>query len=354
MKTINLALQGGGSHGAYTWGVLDRLLEQEDLDIVGISGASAGAMNAVALAQGLSDGGPEHARALLRTYWEAVSKAAKNSPIQRTWWDKMGGNWSLEHSPGFIMSQFVQQMVSPYQFNPLDINPLADLVRETFDFEVINNADKGPKLFLSATNVRTGRAKVFRQPDISVETVMASACLPQMFKAVEIDGEAYWDGGYMGNPPIFPLIDETDALNYMIIQVNPLVREDIPKTPYEIQNRLNEITFNASLHKELRSIGFLWELIKHEGIERSAYREATLHRIHAEKQMARLSVSSKMNAEKKFLDYLFDMGRSSAEAWIKEHYDDLGKRSTWFPKEIFEESRRPAHLAEGVGRNSKS
>lgn len=245
-------------------------------------------------------------------------------------------------------------MVSPYQFNPLDINPLADLVRETFDFEVINNADKGPKLFLSATNVRTGRAKVFRQPDISVETVMASACLPQMFKAVEIDGEAYWDGGYMGNPPIFPLIDETDALNYMIIQVNPLVREDIPKTPYEIQNRLNEITFNASLHKELRSIGFLWELIKHEGIERSAYREATLHRIHAEKQMARLSVSSKMNAEKKFLDYLFDMGRSSAEAWIKEHYDDLGKRSTWFPKEIFEESRRPAHLAEGVGRNSKS
>lgn len=350
MKTIDLALQGGGSHGAYTWGVLDRLLEQEDLNIVGISGASAGAMNAVALTQGLSDGGPEHARALLRSYWEAVSKAARTSPIQRTWWDKMRGNWSLEHSPGFIMSQFVQQMASPYQFNPMDANPLADLVREIFDFEVINSADKGPKLFLSATNVRTGRAKVFRQPDITVETVMASACLPHLFKAVEIDGEAYWDGGYMGNPPIFPLIDETDARNLMIIQVNPLVRTDIPKTPYEIQNRLNEITFNASLHKDLRALGFLWELIKHEDIKRDAYQHGCLHRIHAEEEMARLSVSSKMNAEKEFLDFLFGLGRASAEEWIGAHYHDLGSKSTWIPSEIFEESLRPAHLAEGSRR----
>lgn len=226
-------------------------------------------------------------------------------------------------------------------------------MRETFDFDVINNPDKGPKLFLSATNVRTGRSKIFRQPDISVDTVMASACLPQIFKAVEINGEAYWDGGFMGNPPIFPLIDETDARNIMIIQVNPLVREDIPTTPYEIQNRVNEITFNASLHKEMRSIGFLWELIKQEGIQREAYQEATLHRIHAEKVMAHLSVSSKLNAEKEFLNYLFDIGRTSADEWIAAHYQDLGKRSTWFPREIFEESHRPAHLAKGVGRNAK-
>ncbi|MEM6480453.1 MAG: patatin-like phospholipase family protein [Pseudomonadota bacterium] len=348
-KQIDIALQGGGSHGAFTWGVLDRLLQLDDLDIVGISGTSAGAMNAVALAQGLTEAGPEGARDLLERYWTQVSRASRASPFKRTLWDKLRGDWSLEYSPGFIMSQFTKQLASPYQFNPLDINPLRDLVEECFDFNVVNSVE-GPHIFLSATNVRTGRTKVFRQPDLNVDTVMASACLPHVFKAVEIDGEAYWDGGYMGNPPLFPLVDETDARDIVIVQINPFERPDVPSTPYEIENRLNEITFNASLMKELRSIGFLWEIITHDNLDRAAYRDARLHRIHASDAMCELGVSSKMNAEMAFLEHLFEIGRDAADAWVTSAWPDVGKTSTWRPKEIFEESLQPAHLAEGTDR----
>ena len=352
-KKIDIALQGGGSHGAFSWGVLDRLLQLEDIEIVGISGTSAGAMNAVALAQGLTQAGPEGARELLGTYWKQVSRASRASPYKRTLWDKLRGDWSLEFSPGFIVSQFTRQIASPYQFNPLNINPLRDLVQDCFDFDVINSAD-GPRIFLSATNVRTGRAKVFRQPDLTVDAVMASACLPHVFKAVEIDGEAYWDGGYMGNPPLFPLVDETEARDVVIVQINPFQRTDIPTTPYEIENRLNEITFNSSLMKELRSIGFLWEIIEHDELDRAAYRDGRLHRIHATEAMCRLSVSSKMNAEMAFLEYLFEIGRETADEWIKVSWTDVGKSSTWRPIEIFEESLQPAHLADGTIRGPKT
>jgi NTE family protein len=351
-KKIDIALQGGGSHGAFTWGVLDRLLELEDVEIVGISGTSAGAMNAVALAQGLKQAGPQGARDLLRHYWTRVSNASKSSPFQRTIWDRLRGNWSLEHSPGFILSQFTKQLASPYQFNRLDINPLRDIVGDCFDFDAVNTAD-GPKVFLSATNVRTGRPKVFRQPEITLDSVMASACLPHIFKAVEIDGEAYWDGGYMGNPPLFPLVDETEARDIVLVQINPFERDAIPTTPYEIENRLNEITFNASLMKEIRSLGFLWEIIKHEDLDRAAYRDARLHRIHASNAMCGLSVSSKMNAETAFLDHLFALGRETADDWVKTVWPDVGKAPTWHPREIFEESLKPAHLAEGTLRSSQ-
>ena len=209
IKQIDIALQGGGAHGAYTWGVLDRLLDEERIEIVGVSGTSAGAMNATALVQGLTSGGRQVAQDTIREFWSKVSAAARFNPIQRTFFDILMGRWSLDLSPGFIVSQHLQRMFSPYQLNPFDINPLRDLVANFFDFKVVNRPE-APKLFLSATNVRSGLAKVFRQPDMSVDTVMASACLPFLFKAVEIDGEAYWDGGYMGNPPLFPLIDETD------------------------------------------------------------------------------------------------------------------------------------------------
>lgn len=348
-KRIDIALQGGGSHGAFTWGVLDRLLQLDDIEINGISGTSAGAMNAVALAQGLAQSGSEGARELLRSYWTRVSRASGASPFKRTIWDRLRRDWSLEYSPGFVISQFTRQMVSPYQFNPLDINPLRTLVKECFDFDIIN-APEGPRIFLSATNVRTGRAKVFRQPELSVDTVMASACLPHVFKAVEIDGEAYWDGGYLGNPPLFPLIDETDARDILIVQINPFERDDIPTTPYEIENRLNEITFNASLMKELRSIGFLWEIIEHDNLDRAAYRDGRLHRIHASDEMCSLGVSSKMNAEMEFLEHLFEIGQEAADSWITAHWDDVGKMSSWRPRAIFEESLKPAHLAEGAGR----
>jgi NTE family protein len=347
-KHIDIALQGGGSHGAFTWGVLDRLLELDDLEIDGISGTSAGAMNAVALAQGLTEGGAEGARDLLRHYWTQVSDASRSSPMRRTWWDRLRGNWSLEYSPGYVISQFTRQLASPYQFNPFDINPLRDIVVECFDFDAVNSED-GPRVFLSATNLRTGRLKVFRQPQITADAVMASACLPHIFKAVEIEGEAYWDGGYMGNPPLSPLLDETDAHDIVVVQINPFERNEIPTTPYDIENRLNEITFNASLMKELRSLGFLWQVIDEENLDRTAYRNGRLHRVHATEHMLNLSVSSKMNAEMDFLSHLFEIGRETAEDWVKTTWPKVGKASTWVPSEIFEESLRPAHLGDRSG-----
>lgn len=349
-KSIDIALQGGGSHGAYTWGVLDRLLDEERLEILGVSGTSAGAMNATALVQGLTSGGRPAAKELLREFWSKVSAAARFSPIQRTFFDILMGRWSLDLSPGFMLSQQLQGMFSPYQLNPFDINPLRDLVADFFDFEVVNRAD-APKLFLSATNVRSGLAKVFRQPDMSVDTVMASACLPFLFKAVEIDGEAYWDGGYMGNPPLFPLIDETDERDLVLVQINPIRRDELPRTAYEIENRLNEITFNASLIKELRAAYFLSEIINHEGLERAAFRDARIHRIEAEDEMRELSVSSKLNAEWAFLQHLHDIGWRNADKWLGQHFDDIGVRSSWKPVDmVLSESLKPAHLPEGAAR----
>ena len=352
-KKIDIALQGGGAHGAYTWGVLDRLLEDERLEVVGVSGTSAGAMNGAALVQGLAEGGRKTAQKLLHEYWSRVSAASRFSPLQRTFFDRLMGRWSLDMSPGFIISQHVQMVFSPYQFNPLDLNPLRDIVESLFDFDIINDTDS-PRLFLSATNVCSGLTKVFRQPDLSVDTVMASACLPHMFKAVEIDGEHYWDGGYMGNPPLFPLIDETDVRDLLLIQINQFKRAEPPKTAYEIEDRLNEITFNASLVKELRAIYFLSELIEHEGLENVRFRDARLHRIEAEEEMYSLSVSSKYNAEWQFLEHLHDIGYRSADSWLQTHFDDLGTRPTWKPDFVFYESLKPAHQSEETDPKAES
>lgn len=348
-KQIDIALQGGGAHGAFTWGVLDRLLDDDRLEIVGVSGTSAGAMNATALVQGLAAGGRSYAQKLLGEFWAKVSAAARFSPLQRTFFDFLMGRWSLDLSPAFVLSQHVQRAFSPYELNPLGINPLRDIVAELFDFDVVNGP-KSPKLFLSATNVRTGLPKVFRQPDVSADTVMASACLPFLFHAVEIDGEAYWDGGYMGNPPLFPLIDETDVRDLLIIQINPFTRPEVPRTAYEIENRLNEITFNASLVKELRAAVFLWEIIHHENLDREAYRDARLHLIGGAEEMQHLSVSSKLNAEWAFLQHLHDTGARAADRWLDRHFDDLGVRTTWQPDFVLSESLKPAHLPEGAER----
>ena len=201
--------------------------------------------------------------------------------------------------------------------------------------------------------MRTGRAKIFRQPEISVDALMASACLPSIFKAVEIDGEAYWDGGYMGNPALFPLVDECHARDLVIVQINPIRRDELPRTAPEIANRVNEITFNASLIKELRSLGFLWEVIHHEDLKREEYRDARIHRIHGGDTMLNLSVSSKFNAEWDFLVYLRDAGREAAGQWLEDHYDDIGRVSTFSIGALFEESLRPAHLAKGTQRIGK-
>ena len=345
-RQVDVALQGGGAHGAFTWGVLDRLLDEDNLEIEGISGTSAGAMNAVALAQGLASGGREAAKATLEAYWTAVSEAARFSPIRRSLWDRFAGRWSLDLSPSYVLSQYFTRTFSPYQFNPFDMNPLRDIVARCFDFDVINAADR-PRLFLGATNVRTGRPKVFRQPQITADTVMASACLPFLFKAVEIDGEAYWDGGYMGNPPLFPLIDETEARDIILVQINPFRRDAIPTSAAEIENRLNEITFNGSLIKELRSVAYLWELIHHEQLDRAAYRDARLHMIEAEEAMQALSASSKLNAERAFLKHLRETGWNAADAWLSANRDSIGVKTTWRPEFLFEESLAPAHLPDG-------
>ena len=259
-KRIDLALQGGGSHGALTWGVLDRLLEENRLEIDGISGTSAGAMNAVVLADGLHKGGRDGARAALHAFWKAVSDAARFSPIQRSPWDRLMGNDSLDHSPSYLLFESLTQLIAPAKLNPLAINPLRDLVIRLVDFERVNACRK-VKLFVTATNVRTGKVKVFSNDEISIDAVMASACLPFLFQAVEIDGEAYWDGGYMGNPAIFPLIYSCDTPDVLVVHINPLERTELPRTAAEILNRINEISFNSSLLREMRAIAFVTQLI---------------------------------------------------------------------------------------------
>ncbi|WP_355661189.1 patatin-like phospholipase family protein [Halomonas salifodinae] len=340
VKRIDLALQGGGSHGALTWGVLDRLLEDERLEIDGISGTSAGAMNAVVLADGLQRGGREGAREALAGFWQAVSEAARFSPIQRSLWDRLIGNDSLDHSPGYLFFESLTQLVAPAHLNPLDINPLRDLVAERIDFDRVNACTQ-VKVFVTATNVRTGRATIFRQPDLGVETVMASACLPFLYRAVEIDGEAYWDGGYSGNPALYPLVDDQGCRDLVVVQINPLVRRQLPGSAREILNRLNEITFNSSLVKELRSIQLLQRLIEAEGLTLENYRAMRLHLIHCEQEVEDLSASSKMNAEWDFLTRLFEQGRAWADDWLAEHFEAIGQRSTFDLDRLFSDTFRP-------------
>lgn len=327
-KKIDIALQGGGAHGAFTWGVLDRILVDDRLEIDGISGTSAGAMNAVVIADGLSrGGGKEGARKALHEFWKAVSDTSRFSPLQRTPMDKFTGNWTLDASPAYLLFEMATRMVSPYQFNPLDINPLRDLVASCIDFDRVRSC-RDLKVFISATNVRTGKARIFRREELSVDTVMASACLPQVFRAVEIDGEAYWDGGYMGNPALFPLVDETDANDLIIIQINPIVREQLPRTSVEIMNRLNEITFNASLIKEISSILLFKQLVDEENLDRVRYTDMRLHRISAENEVQKLGVSSKFNAEWAFLQHLHKVGYATAERWLEQNFEHLGEKST--------------------------
>jgi NTE family protein len=327
IKMIELALQGGGSHGAFTWGVLDRLLEDDRILIEGICGTSAGAMNSVVVADGLDRKGKEGAREALTNFWTKVSEAGRFSPFQRTPIDRMQGRWTLDYSPGYIFFDLLSRMVSPYELNPLNINPLRDLIADLVDFEHVRHAE-GIKLFVAATNVRTGKQKIFRREEMTADMVMASACLPTVFQAVEIDGDAYWDGGYMGNPALFPLVEEGQARDLVIVQINPIVRDEIPRKAADIMNRLNEITFNTSLIKEIRSLSFMKKLIETNGQEEGRFKDALFHRINADVELEPLGVSSKVNSEWAFLEHLHDVGYSITEAWLDENYKHLGKRST--------------------------
>lgn len=346
-KTIELALQGGGSHGALTWGVLDRLLEETDLHIEGVSGTSAGAMNAVVLTDGLEEGGREGARAALERFWRAVSDGAKNSPFQRDIWSRINGTWSLDSSPSYLFFDHLSRVFSPYELNPMNLNPLRDLVADLVDFDRVNRCT-AIKLFVTATNVRSGRPKIFRQPDLTVDSLMASAALPFMFQAVEIEGEAYWDGGYLGNPALYPLVDECDARDLVLVQINPFYRKELPRSARDIINRLNEITFNTSLVKELRSIMLLRDLIQTEGLEHERYRDMRLHCIHGEDDLWPLEASSKLNAEWEYLCHLRDLGRQRTDAWLEQNKHALGEHSSFDPDWLLEDAVRPVQRNKGV------
>jgi NTE family protein len=326
-KMIELALQGGGAHGAYTWGVLDRLLADDRIRIEGICGTSAGAMNAVVVADGLDRRGREGAREALHDFWQRISGAGRFSPLQRTLIDRLLGRWTLDYSPGYIFFDMLSRQVSPYELNPLGLNPLKSLIESLIDFEHVRHAE-GIKLFVAATNVRTGKLKVFRRSEMTAEMVMASACLPFVYQAVEIDGEAYWDGGYMGNPTLFPLVEECGARDLVIVQINPIRRDKLPRRAPDIFNRINEITFNSSLIKEVRAISYLKKLIEVGGFEDQMYQNALFHRINADVELEPLSVSSKLNTEWAFLKHLHDVGFRTTEAWLEINYRHLGVRST--------------------------
>ncbi len=326
-KKINLGLQGGGAHGAYTWGVIDRLLEDERLEIEGVTGTSAGAMNAVVLADGIAKGGREGAREALTEFWRAVSKTARSSPIQRSALDMLFGNWSLDTSPTYLFFDVLTRFSSPYDFNPFDINPLRDVVKQQVDFDAVC-AVKDIKIFVAATNVHSGKIRVFDHEDINLDAVMASACLPHVFKAVEIDGVPYWDGGYMGNPPLFPLFYNSSASDTIIIQINPIERAETPKTARDIVNRLNEITFNATLLRELRAIDFVTRLIDDGKLDYNEYKRVYMHRISADEDLKPLSASSKLNAEWAFLTHLRDIGWRAADHWLAANFDRIGTEST--------------------------
>ena len=322
---IDLALQGGGSHGAFTWGVLDRLLEEPWLQILGISGTSAGAMNAAVLAAGWTEGGREGARAALDEYWKRVSRAAAFSPLQRTPLDRLMGRWTLDWSPAFIAMDLTARIFSPYDLNPYGFNPLRDILAESIDFTRL--ARSPIKLFITATNVRTGRGRIFRNPEITPDVLLASACLPTMFQAIQIDGEPYWDGGFAGNPTITPLVRETEAHDSVLVQINPRERPGTPRSAPEILNRLNEISFNSPLMKELRMIALLREVSDPGKGEGFRWANMRTHRIMTE-MMTDLGYSSKLNAEWEFLTMLRGEGHRVANEFLDNHADDLGHRST--------------------------
>jgi len=322
---IDLALQGGGSHGAFSWGVLDRLLEEDWLLIEGISGTSAGAMNAAVLASGFASGGAPAAREALATFWRKVSDGARFSPFQRSPLDVLMGRWSLDNSPMFLAVDMMSRIFSPYDLNPMGTNPLTAILSEVVDFERVSN---GPiKLFVTATNVHTGRGRVFRNPELTIDVLLASACLPSMFQAVMIDGEPYWDGGYSGNPTMAPLVRECKSIDTILVQINPIVRTETPRSASDIISRLNEISFNSVLIKELRAMALLRKMDLIPDGEAARMAAMRVHRI-ASLAMNDLGYSSKLNAEWAFLTMLRDDGRRTADAFLAEHGDDLGRRET--------------------------
>jgi NTE family protein len=330
-KRINLALQGGGAYGAFTWGVLDHVLEDARLEIEGITGASAGAVNAIMLADGLARGGPEEARKRLADFWRAASLGGDLPDAQRKAVDRLFSFLPFENWPMGIWLKAVSQYLSPYDLNPLNINPLKELIERFVDFAAVRKCTN-PQVFVSATDVRTGRLCIFPHNKISADVIVASACLPLLFHAVEIDGVPYWDGGYLGNPSIFPLFGTTTTEDVLLVQINPLVRHATPTSNQEIVSRLNEITFNSPLMGELRAIEFVARLIDQgrlpRGIGPGKYRRINMHRIALEDSAQPLDSEMRLHTDYDFFKMLRDLGRDAARGFLDAHFDDIGVRGT--------------------------
>ena len=329
LKRINLALQGGGTHGAFTWGALERLLEDDRLEFEAVSGTSAGAVNAAVLVQGLCEGGRTGAMTALDRLWRDAAGRLAISPLQNTPLEKAVWGYDLTWSVAYQAFETITRVMSPYQLNPTpyDWNPLRPVLQERIDPEILRTG-KGPKLFISATSVRTGKPRVFTREEVTVDVILASACLPQFFKAVEIDGEPYWDGGYLGNPALWPLYEQGGAPDLMLVQLNPTVREELPTHPTEIMNRLTEISFNASLMAEMRAIDFVQRLLDAGRLEQPRYRRLFLHVIEDEERMRQFKLSTKLNGDWQFLQTLKRYGREAADKWLAENFDKLGRESS--------------------------
>lgn len=333
-KIIDLALQGGGAHGSFTWGVLDALMEQENLGIEAITATSAGAVNAAAFVSGYHKGGPEGAKQAMYDLWSKLSAASAMLPWQETAFDRLFRNDGLHCSPSFIALDFIMRMWSPYQLNIFDFNPLRVVVEEVVDFEAVRACDS-IKLFINATHVKTGKGRVFRPNEITLDVVMASACLPFLFKAVEIDGEAYWDGGYTGNPALYPLFYETASEDVLIVQINPVQVEEVPTEASEILDRVNDISFNASLMPEIRAVMFVKKLIEQGKLPRGKYKDIRLHLIETQQVMSNLSRSSKLNADWDFVSHLRASGHQMAEDWLNANYKYVGVKSSVDVEKIY-------------------
>jgi len=326
-KRIKLALQGGGSHGAFTWGVLDRLLQDPRIAVEAIVGTSAGAMNTALLADGLATGGPELARRMLRDFWERTAEFAAASPVQPTALDRLSSPGSMAFSPGWRVADVMLKLFSPYQINPLNRNPLRDILEQVVDFPRLRAA-AAPAAFVCATNVLNGRLRVFERRELSSEAVMASACLPQLFQAVEVEGEHYWDGGYSGNPPIFPLIYMGGSQDILIVQLNPINIPEVPRDMRSIMDRVNTLAFNSSLMREMRMIRFVTDLIDRGDLDGSRYLRLFIHTIDAEVELAAFDPASKLNADRAFLDHLFALGTARAATFLDKHWEAIGLRSS--------------------------
>ena len=326
-RQIALALQGGGSHGAFTWGVLDRLLEDKTVEIIGVTGTSAGAMNAICLADGLTKGGPEQAKRQLRRFWESVGKMPGLGSVLSWLPGETLAHMRIEQTPPYMIMDAIRRNFMPDDFNPTRANPLRDLIEQMIDFERVRENDH-LIVQVCATNIETARRRVFSNEDISVDAVLASATLPDLFPAVEIDGDFYWDGGFSGNPAMAGLIRRLPKCDFLIVRIDPIIRKEMPRTARDVHDRVTELSFNTTFWMELSALGAILALVKEGELDAKRFGRIFFHAIEASEHLEKIPPSTKLNNAMAFLDYLFGLGRASADRWLEANGAEIGQRST--------------------------